>query len=162
MAQRRQALAVLAAAALAGCGFELRRTPQLPFRSLALAGFAPGSPLLEEIRRTLPATVQLVDDPARAEVVLQALADRREKVVNAATAAGQVRGLQLRVRFDFRLSDASGRELIPDTVLQLARDMTYSETFALAKAQEETQLVQAMQTDIVQQLMRRLALAPPR
>lgn len=162
MACRRHALGVLAAAALAGCGFELRRTPQLPFRSLALAGFAPGSPLLDEIRRALPASVRLLDDPSRAEVVLQALADRREKVVNAATAAGQVRGLQLRVRFDFRLSDTAGRELITDTVLQLARDMTYSETFALAKAQEETQLFQAMQSDIVQQLMRRLALVQPR
>jgi LPS-assembly lipoprotein len=35
--------------------------------------------------------------------------------------------------------------------------MSYSETFALAKEQEEQQLYAAMQTDIVQLLMRRLA-----
>ena len=39
----------------------------------------------------------------------------------------------------------------------LTRDMSYSETFALAKEYEETQLLKAMQSDIVAQLMRRLS-----
>jgi LPS-assembly lipoprotein len=101
--------------------------------------------------------VQVVEQLNQAEAVLQALVDRREKSVTASTAAGQVRGIQLRVRFEFRLVTPGGREYIPDTVLQLARDMSYSETFALAKEQEEQQLYAAMQTDIVQLLMRRLA-----
>lgn len=157
MVQRRRLLSSVPLLALAGCGFELRRPPQLPFTRIALNGFAPRSPLLEELRRTLAPTVEVVADAARAEAVLQALVDRREKSVNASTAAGQVRGVQLRVRFDFRLNSPGGRELITDTSLQLARDMTYSETFALAKEQEEAQLYQAMQSDIVLQLMRRIA-----
>lgn len=142
---------------LGGCGFQLRRAPELPFSRLALAGFAPRSPLADEIRRTLALTLDVVDDPGRAEAVLQALVDRREKSVIASTAAGQVRGIQLRVRFEFRLTTPGGREYIPDTTLQLARDMSYSETIALAKEQEEQQLYAAMQTDVVQLLMRRLA-----
>ncbi|HSW03152.1 LPS assembly lipoprotein LptE [Aquabacterium sp.] len=157
MLTRRTLLLSLPPLALAGCGFELRRTPQLPFSRLALQGFTPRSPLLEELRRTLAPTVQVVEDVAQAEAVLQAVLDRREKSVNASTAAGQVRGVQLRVRFDFRLTSPAGRELIGETALQLARDMTYSETFALAKEQEEAQLYQAMQSDIVLQLMRRIA-----
>jgi LPS-assembly lipoprotein len=156
MARRRALLGALPLV-LTGCGFELRRPPQLPFSRLALQGFVPGSPLLEELRRTLSRTVQVVDDMARAEAVLQAVLDRREKSVNASTAAGQVRGVQLRVRFDFRLTSPAGRELIGETALQVARDMTYSETFALAKEQEEAQLYQAMQSDIVLQLMRRIS-----
>ena len=39
----------------------------------------------------------------------------------------------------------------------LSRDMSTSETFALAKAQEEAQLFAAMQTDVVQQVLRRLS-----
>jgi LPS-assembly lipoprotein len=154
---RRRALLGALPLVLAGCGFELRRPPELPFSRLALQGFAPSSPLLEELRRTLGRTVQVVEDLAQAEAVLHAVLDRREKSVNASTAAGQVRGVQLRVRFDFRLTSPAGRELIGETALQLARDMTYSETFALAKEQEEAQLYQAMQSDIVLQLMRRIS-----
>ena len=156
---RRRALLALApaAAVLAGCGFQLRRPPELPFSRLALSGFAPRSPLADELKRTLAQTVLVVEQVNQAEAVLQSLVDRREKSVTASTAAGQVRGLQLRVRFEFRLVTPGGREYIPDTVLQLARDMSYSETFALAKEQEEQQLYAAMQTDIVQLLMRRLA-----
>jgi LPS-assembly lipoprotein len=156
---RRRALLVLApaAAVVAGCGFQLRRPPELPFSRLALSGFAPHSPLADELKRSLAQTVQVVEQLNQAEAVLQALVDRREKSVTASTAAGQVRGIQLRVRFEFRLVTPGGREYIPDTVLQLARDMSYSETFALAKEQEEQQLYAAMQTDIVQLLMRRLA-----
>ena len=156
---RRRALLALAPATalVAGCGFELRRPPELPFSRLALAGFAPRSPLADELKRTLAQTVQVVEQVNQAEAVLQSLVDRREKSVTASTAAGQVRGIQLRVRFEFRLVTPGGREYIPDTVLQLARDMSYSETFALAKDQEEQQLYAAMQTDIVQLLMRRLA-----
>ena len=50
---RRQALGLIGAAALAGCGFELRRAPELRFRTLALAGFGPKSPLAEELRTSL-------------------------------------------------------------------------------------------------------------
>jgi LPS-assembly lipoprotein len=39
----------------------------------------------------------------------------------------------------------------------LSRDMSYSETAALAKEQEENLLYRAMQSDIVAQVMRRLA-----
>ena len=150
-------VALAASAGLGGCGFELRRPPDLPFSRLALSGFAPRSPLADEIKRTLALTLEVVEQMNRAEAVLQSLVDRREKSVTASTAAGQVRAIQLRVRFEFRLVTPGGREYIPDTVLQLARDMSYSETFALAKEQEEQQLYAAMQTDIVQLLMRRLA-----
>ncbi|WP_284618109.1 LPS-assembly lipoprotein LptE [Aquabacterium humicola] len=157
MRRRSLLAAALLPPALAGCGFQLRRAPELPFTKLALVGFAPRSPLADELKRTLEPTVEVVADPNRAEAVLQAIADRRERSVTALTAAGQVRGVQLRVRLEFRLTTPGGREYIPDTTLQLARDMSYSETFALAKEQEEQQLYAAMQTDIVLLLMRRLA-----
>ena len=51
--------------------------------------------------------------PTQAQVVLEALTDAREKSVVAFTAFGQVRELQLRSRFGFRLRTPAGRELIP-------------------------------------------------
>lgn len=154
-------LAPLAPVGLAGCGFALRQTPELPFRRLRLDGFAERSPLAAELRERLAeARVQTVAAPQQPDVVLQALLDKREKRVVASTAVGQVRELQLRVHFHFRASTPAGRELIPLTELMLSRDLSYSETFALAKAQEEAELFAAMQSDIVQQVLRRLARLP--
>lgn len=146
-----------AATLLGGCGFALRQTPPLPFRRIALVGFAERSPLGDALRRRLADAAQVVDTPGQAEVVLQAITDKRERSVVASTAAGQVRELQLRVRFEFSLASPGGRNLIPPTELLLTRDMSYSESFALAKAQEEGELLVAMQDDIVQQVLRRLA-----
>lgn len=159
---RRSALGALGAAALAGCGFELRRAPELRFRSIALAGFKPKSTLADELRRQIgtSTTTIVADSPAQAQVVLEALTDAREKSVVASTAFGQVRELQLRSRFGFRLRTPQGRELIPATEILLSRDMSYSESAALAKEQEEEALYRSMQNDIAAQVLRRLASVP--
>jgi LPS-assembly lipoprotein len=153
----RWALASSSGLALGACGFELRRSPKLAFGSIALAGFAPRSALAEELRRQLSQQVQILPGPDKADVVLQALDDLREKSVVASTAAAQVREFTLRVRFNFRAATAGGRELIPRVELMLSRDLSYSEVLALAKEQEEAELYREMQSDIVAQVMRRLA-----
>ena len=159
MAQRRLLLVAFMGAAAAGCGFQLRRAPELHFRTIALTGFRPRSPLAEELRLQLDSspTTKVVDAAAQAQVVFEALLDARERSVVGSTAAGQVRELQLRTRLQFRLRTPAGRELIPATELVLARDMNYSEELALAKEQEEALLFRTMQSDIVAQVMRRLA-----
>ena len=159
---RRSALAAFGTAALAGCGFELRRAPELRFRTIALAGFAPKSPLAAELRAQLGTspTTLVVESPLQAQVVLESLADGREKSVVASTAFGEVRELQLRSRFTFRLRTPQGRELIPATEIMLSRDLSYRESAALAKELEEESLYRAMQNDIAAQVMRRLASVP--
>jgi LPS-assembly lipoprotein len=159
----RRRLAVAAVAALAaGCGFELRRPTELRFRTIALTGFAARSPLADELRRAMNATSStiVVESPAGAQVVLQAISDGLERSVVASTAAGQVREVQLRARLEFALRTPTGRELIAPTQILLSRDMSYSEAAALAKEQEEQLLYRAMRSDIVAQVMRRLAAVP--
>lgn len=155
---------LLAAMGLSGCGFRLRQAPRFAFRSIALAGFRPGSPMAAELRRALedtrgPRVVERLDE---AEVVLESLDDVREKAVVALTAAGQVREFELRTRFGFRVLSPAGQVLIAPTELRQLRDLSYSETLALAKEREEALLYRSMQADIVDQVMRRLASIPPR
>jgi LPS-assembly lipoprotein len=146
------------AALVSACGFELRRALVLPFQRAALAGFDRQSPLATALRHSLAqSAVEVVESLAQAQVVLQAITDKRDRSVVASTAAGQVREMQIKLNFEFRLATPGGRELIPATALLLSRDMSYSESFALAKEQEEAQLFQAMQSDIVGQVMQRLA-----
>jgi len=145
------------AGGLAACGFELRRTPRMAFSSIALKGFSARSALAVELRRQLATQVLLRDDPARAEVVLLALNDRRDRGVVASTTAAEVREIQLRLVFDFRAETPGGRELIAPVELLLTRDFSYRESAALAKEQEEADLFREMQADIVGQVLRRLA-----
>lgn len=147
------------AAALPGCGFQLRRPPELKFRAIQLVNFKARSPLADELRTTINAstTTRVVDALAQAQVVLEAVEDVREKSVVASTSVGQVTEFQLRERFSFRLRSASGRELIPTTEILQNRNLSYTESAALAKEQEEDFLYRTMQSDIVAQLMRRLA-----
>ena len=154
----RRSVIVALVGGLAGCGFELKRAPEFAFKSIRLAGFAPRSPLEIELRErieTSPSTV-VVDNPAQAQVTLQALTDVREKRVVASTAAGQVTEFQLRLRFGFRLVNAAGKELMRPPELLQTRDLSYTESAALGKEQEEASLYRSMQSDVVSQVMRRL------
>ncbi|HSV47779.1 MAG TPA: LPS assembly lipoprotein LptE [Ramlibacter sp.] len=159
-ARRRVLLGGLSALALAGCGFQLRQAPDFAFSSIHVAA-VPSSALGKELKRSiaLGGNVQVVEalQMERAQVVLDVLSEQREKVVVGLTASGQVREFQLRTRLKFKLRTPQGKELIPETELLQQRDISFSETVALAKEAEENLLYKDMQTDLVQQLMRRLA-----
>lgn len=155
---QRRLLLLAAATGLTGCGFELRREPELLFSSIALTGFKTGSAMALELRRQLLRTpVKIIEDANRAELVVEALLEVRDKTVVVSTTAGQVREWQLRANFDYLLRLPSGELLLPRTELRMTRDMNYTESAALAKEQEEAQLYRAMQSDAVAQIMRRLA-----
>lgn len=158
------ALASGALGGLSACGFKLRGVQTFAFASLRMAG-SEATPVAVELRRSLQVSgvpVFVSSTPTSPEgdtgqVVLTVLADQRERVVVGQTAVGQVRELQLRTRFRFRLRTASGRQLLDDTELLLERDISFTETAVLAKDAEEALLFRDMQADIVQQVMRRLA-----
>ncbi len=153
--------AITATTALSGCGFALRKAPEFAFSTL-FSGLPESSPLGVELRRTLQATkqVRVINDPRQlpeAEVVMDVLADQREKVVLSLNSNGQVREFQLRTRFRFKLRTLAGKELIPETELLLEREINFNESLVIAKEAEELLLYRDMQSDIVQQLVRRLA-----
>ena len=159
MPTRRSFVVAAVAAVLAGCGFELKRPPELRFKTIRLAGFPARSPLSDELKRDIDAstTTKVVEALKDAEVVLEALTEERQKTVVATTAADQVREYELRLRFRFQLRTAAGKELIPASEILLKRELTYTESAALGKEQEEAFLYRAMQSDIVSQVLRRLA-----
>lgn len=161
--RRHGLMAIATVALLGGCGFQLRQAPTFAFRTL-VAPLPDGSPLRRELRTALAgAGIQVLDampPPGAAvpvDAVLDVIADQREKSVVGSTAAGQVREFQLRARLRFRLRTPQGKPLIEDSEILLQRDISYSESLALSKADEEAALYRDMQTDIVQQLLRRLA-----
>ncbi|HQY27163.1 MAG TPA: LPS assembly lipoprotein LptE, partial [Burkholderiaceae bacterium] len=73
------------------------------------------------------------------------------------SSTGRPREYQLRLRFTFRVVDRDGQPLLPLTEIVLRRDITSSDVELVAKQQEEELLYREMQSDLVQQLLRRLA-----
>ncbi len=154
-----------AALGLSGCGFALRKAPTFAFDTVRIQGME-GTQVSRELRDALQANglrVLTSTTPATgagvpmAQAVLTVLVDQRERVVVGQTAAGQVRELQLRTRFVFRLRTPNDKILIDDVELLLERDISFNETQVLAKDAEEQLLYRDMRSDIVQQVVRRLA-----
>jgi len=155
-------LALLAAAALGACGFALRGTQQLPFASIAL-NFPPNSPLGIELARNIRTGTgtQIVTDAATAAATFDLLGETRDRQVLTLNAQGRAIEYSLRDRLRFRLRDAQGREVIEPTELLVQRDIAFNDSQRLSKESEEALLYRDMQTDLVQQLLRRLAAAKP-
>ena len=159
LSRRSLVVALVAAGLLAGCGFKLRGSQNFAFTSIAILP-SPGSALVQELRRSFGGTVQVLgtDVPvAQAQVVLKVLGEQREKVVVGVNASGQVVEFQLRLRVRFRLDTPQGKELIAENEISQQREVSYSETAALAKETEMANLYIDMQSDIAQQIQRRLA-----
>jgi LPS-assembly lipoprotein len=145
---------------VAGCGFQLRGTADLPFDTVYLPpANSPGIAL--DLRRNIQSGTRttVVEDPKKADAVLEFARETREKLILSLAATGRVREYQLRYIVAFRVHDGKGGEFVPLSTVQLTRDITFNDSDVLSKETEEGLLYRDMQSDMVQQIMRRLAAA---
>jgi LPS-assembly lipoprotein len=149
-------------AALASCGFQLRGSTALPFETLWV-GFSDASPLGTEFKRYIRGgtSTRLVDDPTKAQAKLTVLGESRDKEILSLDSTGQVREYTLYYNFVFKVDDGHGRDFIAPSRITLKRDITVDNNTILAKQAEEDLLYRDMQSDLVQQLLRRLAAVKP-
>jgi LPS-assembly lipoprotein len=154
-------LAIAMLSTLTACGFQLRGQARLPFETLHVA-LPDISPLGIELKRYIIAGThtRLVSDPAAAQAILSVASEERAKTILSLDAAGRVREFKLRYVLSFRVHDAKGRDYLPQNEIRLARDISFVDTQVLAKESEELLLFRDMQSDMVQQILRRLAAAP--
>jgi len=158
-------LMLAAASLLSSCGFKLRGSGgdySMPFHSIYLA-FPETSSLGTELRRNLRGSdrVDVVSDPAKAEARFDVISESRGKSILSLNSQGRVREYLLTYTLVFRVSDTKGAVLLGPTELNLRRPLTFNETQVLAKESEEALLYRDMQTDLVQQILRRLAAVKP-
>lgn len=155
------ATVIVAATSLGGCGFALRQAPTFDFSTVFVTNNV-NSPVSKALQRELASSGIQVGQGAPVAgvtdaVVLNVIRDQRERVVVGQTPNGQVRELELRYRFRYTLATPAGKWLIEEQEMMLLRDISFSETDALAKSAEEYLMFNDMQADVVQQVMRRLA-----
>ena len=151
--------ALLFSALLAGCGFQLRGTADVPFESVYVPNAHTGIAL--DLKRNIQAgtRAKVVDSPKEAQAILQFTEETRAKEILSLTGTGRVREFQLRYRVGFRVHDGKGGDYVPQSTVQLSRDVSFNDSDILAKEAEEQLLFRDMQADMTQQIMRRLAAA---
>ena len=172
---------------LAACGFKLRGSADLPGYKLPFATIAlsldPSSEFHGQLKRTIEASspgTRVVSDVSQAEAILTVLGDSSQKVILSLNAAGRAREFQLIRTFTFKVDAnvaatapaprvkytetpvAAPVEYIAPSTITLRREITFSDDLVLSKESEEALLWRDMQSDLVQQLMRRLAAAKPK
>lgn len=158
----RAALFAFTLSLLAGCGFQLRGAYSLPYESLYLS-MPEYSDLGAGLKRAIRAagSTKLAVTASEAQARFVPGDDLRDEVILSLSGTGRVRELRLRWRYSYRIVDDKGRDLVPVSEIELVRDMTYDDSNVLSKEQEKILLWRDMQSDMVQQIMRRLAAVKP-
>jgi LPS-assembly lipoprotein len=154
------AFAAIFAATLASCGFHLRGEATYTFTSMFLNS-NPSQPITIDLRRAIEGSggTKLVTDPLQAEVTLEVQPPEDTKQIQSLSSGGKVAEYLLTKRVLFRVHDKDGNEWLPTSEVIARRSYTYSDSEALAKETEEQRLWKEMQTDAVQQVVRRLQAA---
>jgi len=113
-----------------------------------------------ELARSLASSnTKVLDTATNAEVVLDVPVVVDDKDVLSLSSGGAVREYQLVKRVAFRLHDKEGLDWMPAGEIVVRRSYTFNETQVLARDLQEQRLLREMQTDAVQQIMRRLQTA---
>lgn len=143
---------------LSACGFALRGVTPMPFDRMYV-GIPDTTQFGADVRRALRAAspnTRLVDSPKEAQAILQQVNDSRTLREVSLNAQGRVESYELGINYTFRLIDAQGRALVPDTTLSIYREMPYDDQVVQAKQGQIDTLFKAMQRDLVSRVLRRI------
>jgi len=155
--RRRLLTAAVAILTLAGCGFHLRGSIAMPFKTAFVNG-SEHDPVLTDLRRQLRLNdVEVVDTAKGADIVIRVLQLKKERDILSLNSAGKAREYRLFYTLAYAVDAADGTTVRTPDRITLRRDVTFDDSQVLAKAQEEALLYRDMESDLVQQLMRRLA-----
>lgn len=158
-------IALASTVMLSACGFKLRGSilgSNLPFKSIYIA-VPETSTLGNELRRYIRGSgeLEIKTEQKDAEATLDILNETRTRVILSLNSQGRVREFALYYRVTIRVRDSKNVELLAPTLITLKRDISYNEDQVLAKEAEEAMLYRDMQSDLVQQILRRMAAIKP-
>ena len=130
-----------------------------PARQPEIAQATSGGGFTERLRRELGARYRrrLVGRANEAEVVLRIVSLQQQRVVVGFSGTGRPREIEIKSSLGFRIEDALGRPLIPTDVLELRRTISINETDVLSSDDGERFQTNAMEEELIQQILRRLS-----
>lgn len=156
----RLALAVLLAAAMSGCGFQLRNVAKLPsdLGPVAVTATDPYSPLADSLARALerggaqPAATDAVDAATKLEILSEKWAD----LPIAVDTQGRAQEYSLRYAVVFRMRKPDGDLLVPQQAVEMSRDYVAPASDAIGNTSERELLLNEMRRDMSAAILRRV------
>jgi len=141
---------------LAGCGFHLRGDVAYAFTTLYINSPS-NQPFAADLKRALSGgSTEVVEAATTAQAILDIPAVVDDKQVLSLSGGGRAREYALTKRVTFALHDSQGRDWLPSGEIVIRRSYTFNESEVLAGEAEEAKLLKEMQSDAVQQILRRL------
>ncbi|MDH5483783.1 MAG: LPS assembly lipoprotein LptE [Gammaproteobacteria bacterium] len=144
---------------LTACGFHLRGAYKLPeqMQRTYVQAENQNSELIPYLKRALRSSgVQLAESPQQATAILHLSHESHNKRVISVDSQGRAREYELSYGVSFELSSDTDFAVKPQR-LQLQKDFLFDPENVLGKDREEQMLIRDMQSDIVLQIMRKLA-----
>ena len=128
----------------------------MPFESLYVQASNPS--VIVDIKRRIRASSKtaVLDSQKDAQAILVINNVRITKKILSVSGTGRVREFQLRYSISFRVDDQKGREIVPDTKIEVNRVLPYSDSAILSSQAEEKMLLKDMKKDAILKLMDRL------
>ena len=153
---RRRAALLLALAPLAGCGFQLRRWELgAAFKTVHVAS-GRGVDLHRELAPALAqAGLRALPSAAGADLVIK-LSRQRQDRRSGAIVGGRAAEAELGLEIAFAVSNADGKVLVPERVLNAERRASVDRDNLVGSSAEQALLRQEMRDDLVAQMLRAL------
>ncbi len=128
----------------------------MPFESLYIQANNPSVTI--DIKRRIQASSKTVvlDSQKDAQAILLIKSARLKKKILSVSSTGRVREYQLRYSILFRVNDQKGREIVPDTKVEVNRVLPYSDSAILSAGAEEQILLRDMKKDAILRIMDRI------
>lgn len=152
-------LLLLLCGILAACGYHLQRTRNLPpiMQRTVIVGANPYGDLSRSLIRALSsANVTVVRTPETATAQLHILTDNASQTVVSVDSHDRPQAYELQYTVQFSVTHNKQTLLAPQTV-SLNRTYVFDPDNVLAGNQEARRLLEAMRSDLVQVILRRLA-----
>ena len=149
-------------ASLIGCGFHLRGSTNLAFKSISIQGStltiskSLNQSLIANGVTIFPASID-ANAATNPDLMLELIGEENEKRILSLSGQGVVNEFELYYRVHYRTKLAGESLWSQVQTTEARRDFSYSDANLLAKQDEEKRLNENMQADVLNNLMRRLS-----
>jgi LPS-assembly lipoprotein len=157
-------LIALPALFTSACGFKLRGSVSIPYKSIVITGNP--SPLLRsdlEMMILTGSDSRVVNNSKDADLILEIISEVNSREILAYSSTGQISAYRLNSRVAFMASDQNGVDVVPESEIYVTRDMDFSVSTVLATDVQQQQFTNEMRSNLALQILRRVsATARPR
>jgi LPS-assembly lipoprotein len=151
-------LIALPALFTSACGFKLRGSVSIPYKSIVITGNP--SPLLRsdlEMMILTGSDSRVVNNSKDADLILEIISEVNSREILAYSSTGQISAYRLNSRVAFQAADQNGVDVVPESEIYVTRDMDFSVSTVLATDVQMVQFTNEMRSTLALQILRRIS-----